>query len=271
MSIIVSVKVNDGIILGADSATQIWGEIEGVGPGVAQVYYNSRKIFRLANLPIAVAVYGIGNIKERSVQNIIAEYSEGLEGKKKGSVDEISRQLWAAFNEAYTEAFNSFPQSKRPGLGFFVAGYSDNSNLSDEREWRFPDKPEITPVRPPEQYGASWRGISIPFSRLHKGFDPRCQNDILALGLTDDKKDEIQQIFKKYESPVVFHGMPLSVAVQYAQFILDTTINLVYFEAGPPTCGHPVSIIAIPNRGEPKWIRKIKLEAKGDIRNDDYS
>ena len=54
MSIVASVKVNDGIVLGADSAATISAQ---VAPNIVQsvkTYQNAQKIYRIADLKAAI-------------------------------------------------------------------------------------------------------------------------------------------------------------------------------------------------------------------------
>jgi len=51
MSIIASVKVNDGIVLAADSTTQLHGVDAQGNVGVVKLYHNARKLFQLGELP----------------------------------------------------------------------------------------------------------------------------------------------------------------------------------------------------------------------------
>ena len=57
MTIVVTVRVNDGIVLAADSATSF---IDGQG-NVAKIYNNANKIFNLVKVwPIGAMTYGTG-------------------------------------------------------------------------------------------------------------------------------------------------------------------------------------------------------------------
>jgi hypothetical protein len=56
MTIAVALKVQDGIVLAADSASTLFGEgVGGAGPGVVNVYNNADKIVNLGKgLPIGI-------------------------------------------------------------------------------------------------------------------------------------------------------------------------------------------------------------------------
>src|SRR5215207_759897 len=69
MTIAVSVKVNDGVVFSADSASTIMG---GPEPGsVVNVYNNANKIFNLRKgLPIGLMTWGLGGIDGASISTL---------------------------------------------------------------------------------------------------------------------------------------------------------------------------------------------------------
>lgn len=253
MTICASVKVRDGLVLATDSMTQIWGQDEKGNRHPIKNYPNARKLFQICDHPIGVMTYGIGNLGPRSIYGFLRDFSSNYtEGK---DVESVSRHLYNFIAQAYREQFES---GEEPGLGFFIAGYSPGADFPEEWEFILPHDSKIRPVRPLEQFGSSWRGTSVPFTRLYKGFDPR------ALEELEKKKmpEEVIQILKKYESPVVYDGMPVQEAINFAFFILQTTIGVSTFEVGAPSCGGPIQTATILPEVGFKWIEKPSLEAK---------
>ena len=72
MSIVASVKVHDGLVLGADSMTQIIGKDEAGKVGFIQNFQNAQKLFQFSDR-IGVATYGVGNIGPRSIGSFVSE------------------------------------------------------------------------------------------------------------------------------------------------------------------------------------------------------
>src|SRR5215211_2084018 len=128
-------------------------------------YSNARKLFRVRNLNIGAMSYGVGNIGNRSIQGLMGGFR--LSGKAKTSVQQIARDLFTYFKSTYDGAFSHLEVEQRPQLGFYVAGYSKGKPFSEEWEFLFPRDNAPQRVRPDEQFGASWRGIDIPFTRTH--------------------------------------------------------------------------------------------------------
>src|SRR4051812_8385430 len=67
MTIIITAKVTDGIVLAADSAASFFG----VGESAVKIYNNANKIINLVKgHPIGAMVYGAGGIGSASVETL---------------------------------------------------------------------------------------------------------------------------------------------------------------------------------------------------------
>jgi hypothetical protein len=221
--------------------TQVHGQ-----QGVIKTYSNARKLFQISTLPIGVMSYGVGNIGPRSIQSFMREFGSSASSK---DVKGVTDSLLGFVKTAYDAHFDQTEQ--KPDLGFYVAGYSIGKVFAEEWEFRLPvdDKPKA--VRPETGFGASWRGIAIPFTRLYRGYDPRIESDLRGLGLLTDP---IEKALKRYESPIVFDGMPVQDALNFAVYVVRTTIGMATYEVGPPSCGGPLQVATIlPDAGF-KWI-----------------
>jgi hypothetical protein len=249
MTICASVKVRDGIILGTDSMTQIWGKNPAGNLAAIKSYGNAAKLFRLGQTNIGVMTYGIGNLGPRSVQGLMRDFSK--ENADSPSVKSTGQQLYRFFSEEYHTHVTGEPL---PGLGFFIAGYSPGEPFPDEWEFLLPRDEKCRQVRPADQFGASWRGVEIPFTRLYKGYDPRMLDELVKQGV---KQEVLKRTVQTFESPVVYDGMPVQDAVNFLVFILQTTVGLASFEVGVPSCGGPLQVATIlPEQGF-QWISQL--------------
>src|ERR1035438_5068391 len=184
MSIVASVKVNDGIVLGADSAATISGQ---VAPNVIQpvkTYQHAQKLYRVGDLKAAILTYGIGNIGQRSMTSIISEFNEKIikdHFTSKNSIEEITQALLDFIKTKYDEAFSQITPTDRNTLqlGMFVAGFSDTDIMANEWEFTLPSDTVVKKVRESSAVGASWRGMIIPFQRIYKGYDPRLVDELV--------------------------------------------------------------------------------------------
>src|SRR5580704_7563083 len=112
MSIIVSVKINDGIVLAADSATSC---------AIGQIYEHANKIVNLVKgLPIGVMTCGAGGIGNASTATLLKDLRQRLAGEDeahsdwklnpaKYTMEFVNSRVQEFFNEKVKEAdFTSF-------------------------------------------------------------------------------------------------------------------------------------------------------------------
>jgi hypothetical protein len=168
MSIVATVKVYDGIVLGAESMTQLTANIEGQQQ-LIKSYENAQKIFEIGDLPVGVLTYGIGNIGRRSIESFVHEFSRSEKARpdaKLVNLSEMARRFFDFIRGHYQNAFGALPVEQQPAMGFIIAGYSEGQHLASEFEFVLPQHNEPVPVRPQDDIGASWRGIGNPFSRI---------------------------------------------------------------------------------------------------------
>ncbi|HVD86856.1 MAG TPA: hypothetical protein VNB59_05555 [Solirubrobacterales bacterium] len=250
MTIVASVKVRDGLILGTDSMTTIFGP-----QGILKTFTNARKLFRITGWPAGVMTYGLGNIGARSIEGLVLDFCR-RSSPGPGKIEELARALYDFIKESYDQEFDAVSHGDRPELGFLVAGYSDGEPLPEEFEFLFPEDEAPSEVRPPDVFGASWRGQNTPFIRLYKGFDPRIAEALRGHGLDDGKIDAVTA---DLEASVLYDGMPVQDAINFATFILETTIAYTTFEVGPASCGRPLQVATILADEGFKWISKPEL------------
>jgi hypothetical protein len=251
MSIVASVKVNDGIVLGADSATTISAQ---VAPNIIQpvkTYQNAQKIYRVTDLKVAILTYGIGNIGQRSITSLIYEFNNSIVREKfnsENSIEEIANSLLVFIKGKYDEAFSQIemPHRNQLQLGMFVAGFSDSDIMASEWEFSLPSDTAVKKVREQSSIGLSWRGMIIPFHRIYKGFDPRLIDELIKK--YNLNHDEVLNVINKYQTPVAFNGMPLLDAIEFLKFVLLTTINNFKFEVGFQLCSEPIDIVVITRK-----------------------
>src|SRR5436309_4849037 len=135
MTIIASVKVRDGLIIGADSMTQISAPMPQGGVTVLKSYSNARKLFQVGNEPVGVMTYGLGNIGNRSIEGLVLDFSRSAE---EGSVERIAQGLYVHFKDQYDAVFAQVPDEQRPVLGFYIAGYTPGVPFPEEFEFLLP-------------------------------------------------------------------------------------------------------------------------------------
>jgi hypothetical protein len=171
MTVTISLKVNDGVILAADSASTLLAQTPN-GPAVVQVYNNANKVFNLRKgLPIGAITWGSGSIGRASISSLIKDLRvrfTGTDGAHRDwhidpetyAIDGVAKLLRKfVYEELYTPAFQNWPQ--KPALGFVVAGYSAGSEMAEEYQISIDEYgvcADPVSVRPIQECGATWYG-----------------------------------------------------------------------------------------------------------------
>lgn len=261
MTICVSVKVRDGIVLGTDSMTQIHAADAQGRVGVAKTYSNARKLFQIAALPIGVMSWGAGNLGPRTVESLILEFGRSPLPAS-ATVQDIAQALFQFLSPLYATQFGSVPPQDQPAMGFFVAGYSATQLLAEEWQFLLPVNTTIQQVRSPDRVGTSWRGVERPFSRLFFGVDPELTRRLVAGGVPQKLVDAVFSR-KIWRMPVVLDSMPIQDAINFADYVLRTTIGAAEFELGPPACGGPLQVAVIRPDSGFQWIALPELKLRG--------
>ena len=269
MTIIASVKVRDGLVLATDSMTTIQGTIDEAGhKAVIKTYSNAKKLFHIGDAPIGAMIFGIGNIGQRSIEGLMFDFSTKelpkLSQEEKENVKEVAKVLFGYFSNLYNGEFAGVPQEQKLRdfrFGVFVAGCSTGKPFVEEWEFLLPKDKRVRQVRSDTTFGASWRGIDLPFTRLLKGFDPRSRTKLKEHGVAEDV---IKESLESWKASIAYDGMPVQDAINLAVFIVKTTIGLVSFEIGAPSCGGPLQVASILPDGTFKWIAKPQLSLESE-------
>ena len=267
MTVAITLKVNDGVVLAADSASTIIDQ-EG---RVVNVYNNANKIFHLykpdgqrnGGLPVGIISYGLGSIGNSSVSTLIKDLrvqfmTDGTAyslGKGDHSVEDIAEKVDAFFLEKYLDVYGESEAS--PTLGFFVAGYSAGKSLAEEYRIVIENGSSTGPekVRDDADCGISWGGETDAISRLVLGYSPYIASALLERGIEEEKISELLQHFQsKTAIPLVPQAMPIQDAIDLAKFLATMTINFSRFTPGAATVGGPVEVAVITKHEGFKWV-----------------
>lgn len=270
MTIAVSLKVHDGVVLAADSASTLYRSDPSGARGVINVYNTANKVFNLRkDLPIGAITWGYGGIGHASVSTLAKDLRRRFMGKDPShqdwalepnqytikSVAEAVRRFF--FEELYTPAFKKFKE--KPPIGFIVAGYSAGEDLAEQ--WRIEVKdgqcaePKLSPDK--QTTGISWHGEPEAITRILLGHGTKLPDVLKELGVPEEQiNPAIKQIRARLQVPMAVPPMPIQDAIDLATFLVDATIKFSRFSPGPPTVGGPIEVAAITKHEGFKWIRR---------------
>jgi hypothetical protein len=176
MTIVVTAKVSDGIVLAADSA----GSFFGGGPAPIKIYNNANKIFNLREVwPIGAMVYGNSGIGAASVETLskdlrvrLSDDTDQEYGLRRDAytIEEVAQKARRfLFEESYRAAYPVPPPDF--GMGYRVCGYSAGASLPEI--WEFTiigaqcDPPVL--VQSQQECGLRWAGENEALDRLVLG------------------------------------------------------------------------------------------------------
>lgn len=211
-------------------------------------------------------------IGSRSVESLIKEYEYSLpslveetekrKGTKKGAdkpyaynVEKIADGLFQHIKTFYDKEFQNAPQKGE--LGILVSGYSSGQFFPEQWLFSLPQSNVLTPVRPDlngkPEFGAQWFGVTDAIVRLHHGRDDRMIGKLAERFKVPAQ--EILELLKEFEYPVIFHGMPLQDAIDYATYMVNVVIGRLRFVIGAPLCGGEIDVAVItPNAFT--WVQR---------------
>ena len=268
MSICVSVKVGEGLVLAADSASTIEGQIGNNPPGILKTYEHARKLCQVKDYPVGVMSWGAGVLGARTMESLVAEFANNrprLSELDSLSVKVLSDELYDFIKQRHLEEFPQAPtQPQGPGaLGIYVGGFSTDAFFPETYVGLLPIEAELHNARPDREegkptFGANWYGQTDAIIRWHLGFAPELRGALLSQ--KEWTEPEVREFLQGFQYPVLFDGMPLQDAVELAEFLVYLVIQRFRFVVGAPLCGGAIEV-AVLTPGRFTWVRRRDLHA----------
>jgi hypothetical protein len=264
LTIAVALKVRDGVVLAADSATTLVGS-----NGVENIYNHANKIVNLRKgLPIGFMTWGLGGFGSASVASLAkdfrAKFDEVVDSPH--NVEEVANEFHKFLEPLYHQAVDQITDP--PAFGCLIAGHSVGNSIGEcwviESDGAGSLKAAVEQI--PGDEGVVWYGQPRWIQRLVLGFDV----DGVANALTNsfgvspaDLPSAIATLRQYTQEPMVHPAMPIQDAINLARFLVDLTVQGVQFAPGAPTVGGPIEIAAITKHEGFRWIsRKHYFDAR---------
>jgi hypothetical protein len=268
MTIAISLKVDDGIVLASDSATTFCVADPGGGLSISQIYNNAKKIFRLhKDLPLGAVTWGLASMGRSSLKLLAKDFrSELMNGQLAFDPNAYTVQQVAIlfkefmFDRYYEQDFAHTPGHQRPTLGFMVAGYSSGQQRGEvwllQVEGGVYYGPDL--VIGQDVSGFRWQGQPLSLRRLILGFDPEGLRTVLqTAGLQQPQIEQIiQSCFHEFGINIVQDGMPIQDAIDLAIYLEQTSAGFSRFCDGPASVGGPVEVAVLTKYEGFKWIKR---------------
>lgn len=275
MTIAISIKTNDGIVLASDSASTVIGTGPNGQLGIVNVYNNANKVFNLRKgLPIGAITWGAGSIGHASISTIMKDFRQALSGKDEArrdwklsleppgyTIESVAARLKEfVIDDLYIKGYPDGSDLK-PDLGFIVAGYSaQDSPLAEEFQIEVRNGQCFGPIplRAKHEIGLTAGGETEALNRLLTGIAsglPQVLQDLFKV--PPAQSSEVLAMMRQVLSvPIVIPAMPLQDAIELGEFLVDLTIKFSRFTPGPPTVGGPIEIASISKHEGFRWIKR---------------
>jgi hypothetical protein len=266
LTIALSVKINDGVVLATDSASTVIGALKpNVPPSVLNVYNHANKAFNLLKgSPIGAVTWGAGAIGNASTSSLVKDFRKRLRGElnlEKYTIEDVAIKLRKfIYEDNYVEAFKALKPEQQPQLGFIVAGYSSGAAWADEYSIVI-DKGNCAPpnaLRGSEESGIFWAGVGEPLNRVIMGFGTQLPQVLQQnLGVPPQQIPAAMKVLQEALAvPLAIPAMPLQDAIDLAEFLAELASKYSRFAPGPPTVGGPIEIAAISKHEGFRWIKR---------------
>jgi hypothetical protein len=265
MTIVVTVKVTDGIVLAADSAATFFG----VGQSTTKIYNNANKIINLVrDNPIGALVYGAGGIGSSSVETLSKDLRTLF---RKTDVlgdpyffDQTSYTIESVAIAARRFLFDDRYKVEYPNglagyfMGYRVCGYSANAVLPEIWEFSIFENQCNPPynIQNVDEFGIRWAGENEPLDRLLMGRTAKLEQILIDHGLTPADADDIAntKVIREASAPLALPAMPIQDAIDVARFLVETAGKFARYGIRPETIGGPTEIAAITKHEGFKWV-----------------
>jgi len=264
LTVIVSVKINDGIVMAADSASTFGPITLPDGTELAQTYANANKIVNLRkDLPIGAMVTGSGNIGKESIDTLLKDLRQRFSSKDSAwtlnpdsyTVEHVSTKLREFLFEEKAKKVET-PTYMR----IRICGYSAGQHLPEI--WEVLINGAICEpaacIQSAEAGGVMWDGEYEPLNRLVLGISGRFRELAIKQGAIASEVDgALSKIFPELSANLYLLAMPIQDAIDLARFLVEVTIGFVKFSVtARKGVGGPIEIAAITKHEGFKWIQR---------------
>jgi hypothetical protein len=275
MTVVVAVKVFDGFVIAADSATTMTIIPSHIPAFSTQVYNHADKVFQLhRDLPIGLATWGGAHIGTGSISALTKDLRLRLMGldldyptwkldERRYTIKEVADAVVSFF---YDELFSKALEGQQPETGLLVAGYSAARRQAEA--WQIMlvhPRERPVPERVFDELAYGWRvwGLPMAVSRLVEGIGPGLKEQVREM-LSDDNRTKFDAILDMMAGPKVVPAMPFADAIEFAKFCADVTVGYARFSPGADIVGGPIDVAAISRHEGFRWVQR-KHYYPGDL------
>jgi len=229
---------------------------------ISKVFVDADKIFRLKEMRVGIATYGVASLHGRTIGSFIREFTADVSN---ADLDELAladvverlRRFVTSYYKSDLEhihslPFDQIPENKKGHLGLIVGGFSSDSLQSEL--WEI-----IVPVHSAENsalqhfgpgiFGCRWFALATPIERYANALDPLLSvkfriiiEELLGRELTDEDKEKFGAAIEECRYRFNFAGMPIQSGIDCARFLVDFVLGHYRFAETHPIVGGKAKI-----------------------------
>lgn len=269
MTIVVSIRVNDGIVLASDSATSFTAP----DGQVVKIYNHANKIFNLVKgLPIGAMTYGNGAIGFSSISTISKDlrrrFSDRLDtdffiDSSNYTIEKTAEKIRDYFFDQYQLAHPNPNPSYF--MGYRICGYSANSALPEAWEIGisgsapFGPNPLYDHADPSNiaNFGPRWAGEHEALDRLILGVGSKFPQFLIEGGQSSEVAAQAHlAVIRALTVPLFLPAMPIQDAIDLAKFLAETAARFTHFSLRSPTVGGAIELATVTKHEGFKWVNR---------------
>lgn len=258
MTIIVSVKINDGIVMAADSAGTM---------GSGQVYLHANKITNLGEgLPVGAMSTGAGGIGNESVETLLKDLRRRFAGRDSAHADwrldpaTYTMEQVAGRLRAFLFEEKAAPCPEPTSLQLRLCGYSAGRPLAEvwEVSMTGQDCPPPRRIMDETAFGIMWDGQYEALNWLILGLGFDIGGALVKHGMPPRDAGRLQEeLVRDLYATLSVPAMPIQDAIDLARFLVETTIGFVRFAVfQPKSVGGAVEVAAITKHEGFRWVQR---------------
>ncbi|WP_194727399.1 hypothetical protein [Noviherbaspirillum malthae] len=258
MTVLVSVKINDGVVMAADSASSY---------ASGMVYNHSRKIVNLGEgLPVGAMVTGNGGIGNESIETLLKDLRKRLNG------DDPAYSDWALDASSYSmESIaiklrrflfeeKSMPNGSNTWTKLRLCGYSAGRPLAEVWEVSLMGESAPAPVciQGEHEFGLRWDGEYEALDRLVFGLGTRFNEFAVKHGMEPEQAAALREALVPELYELLFvEAMPIQDAIDLARYLVETTIGFIKFSVSRPKgVGGAIELASITKHEGFHWVQR---------------
>ena len=262
MSLIVTVYVNDGIIMASDSRSTLTNTIRNGNQIIQNNFPLSDAAFKtfLCSNNCGISTCGSASYNNKPIAGYIENFINTFI-KRETLVTEVPKLLLDYFDSI----------DKTNVSIFHVCGYERNDAVLTQHAYRVVTgaNKRIDEFTQNGNCGAFWNGEDVYLTKLLKGqiINPQfIPVDNLSIRMQDSSEMTIPKalvintegIELYSDAKIAFEYMSLQDAIDFAKYAIETTVKTMQFQSVAKTVGGPIDILSITPSGA-KWIKHKKI------------